>query len=270
MELLEIEDTSERRLPARCMGEYVPELVPGYTSAPAVKPLEITQPEGRRSPSTATCSAGRTGRCGLGFNYREGLVLHTGRLRRRRPLRPDRPPHLVRRDGRALPRPDADHVRAHRLRHRRVGPRLHDHLARAGLRLPGRDPLPGRGAARHHRRAGDDQERDLHPRGGRRGPVEARRRRGRRRGAPVAAAGGLLPRHRGQLRVPRLLALLPGRQHRVRGAGHRDHGDHAASPRASSRPTARWSTSTPTRPIHQHFIVARLDLEIDGADNTVS
>ena len=57
-----------------------------------------------------------------------------------------------------------------------------------------------------------------------------------------------VPRHRRQLRVPRLLALLPGRQHRVRGARHRDHGHHPDAPRATTlRRTAPWSTSAPTR-----------------------
>ena len=81
-----------------------------------------------------------------------------------------------------------------------------------------------------HDSAGEPQtitQRDLHPRGGQRRPLEARRRAGRRRGAPHAQARRVLPRHGGQLRVPRLLALLPGRQHRVRGARHRDHGHHA-------------------------------------------
>ena len=49
----------------------------------------------------------------------------------------------------------------------------------------------------------------------------------RRGGPPGAPAGRVRPRHRRELRVPRLLALLPGRQHRVRGARHRDHGRDA-------------------------------------------
>ena len=44
---------------------------------------------------------------------------------------------------------------------------------------------------------------------------------------PLAPARALLPRHRRQLRVPRLLAPLPGRQHRVRGPRDRDHGHDA-------------------------------------------
>ena len=52
---------------------------------------------------------------------------------------------------------------------------------------------------------------------------------GRGRGPPGPAARSLLPRHRRQLRIPRLLAVLPGRQHRVRGQGHRHHGHHAVA-----------------------------------------
>ena len=78
-----------------------------------------------------------------------------------------------------------------------------------------------------HDSAGEPQPippRHLHPRRGQRGAVEARGPRVRRRGPPGPAARGVVPRHRGELRVPGLLALLPGRQHRVRGPGDRDHG----------------------------------------------
>ena len=170
-----------------------------------------------------------------------------GRLRRRRAHAAGRAPAVVRRDGRALPRSDARPLPPHRVRHRRVGPRLHDDLAGARLRLPGRDRLPRRRAARHARRAVRDPQRDLHPRGGQRGPLEARRRADRRGGAASAPARPLLPRHGRQLRVPRLLAPVPGRQHRVRGARDRDHGHDALPRRASSRPTGRSSTSAPTR-----------------------
>ena len=61
--------------------------------------------------------------------------------------------------------------------------------------------------------------------------MEARGRAGRRRGPAGPAAGALLPRDRGQLRVPGVLAVLPGRQHRVRGPRDRDHG-HLAHRRA--------------------------------------
>ena len=147
------------------------------------------------------------------------------RLPRRRPAAAGGAPAVLRRDGGALSRPVPGPLPAYGVRHRRVGPGLHDHLADPGLRLPRRDPLSRRRAARLARRAGDDPQRDLHPRGGQRDPVEARRSGVRHRGPPDAPAGPVLPRDRGQLRVPRLLALLPGRQHRVRGPRHGDHGD---------------------------------------------
>ena len=68
-------------------------------------------------------------------------------------------PDVVRGDGRAVPRPDTRPLPAHGLRHRRVGPGLHDHLARARLRLPGRDPLRRRRAPRHAGRAVHDHQR---------------------------------------------------------------------------------------------------------------
>ena len=118
-----------------------------------------------------------------------------------------------------------------------------------GLRLPrARSPTSTRCMHDTARRALHDPQRDLHPRGGRRGPLEARRRAdAARRCAASRRLVRLLPRHRRQLRVPRLLALLPGRQHRVRGAGDRDHGHDALRRGRSSRRTARSSTSAPTR-----------------------
>ena len=95
-------------------------------------------------------------------------------------------------------------------------------------------------------RAVHDHERHLPARGGRRRAVEARRREGRRRGPPVPADGRVLPRHRRELRVPDLLALLPGRHHRVRGPGHRDHG-HQLVRRRAPRRRAPWWTTRPTR-----------------------
>ena len=66
--------------------------------------------------------------------------------------------------------------------------------------------------------------------------------------------GRVLPRDRRQLRVPRLLALLPGRQHRVRGPRDRPDGDHAVrrerlgppADRHRGRPAAPMRRSTST------------------------
>ena len=146
MELLEIEDTGAVDRP-RTMGEYVPEHVPGLRAA--------RRPQAARDhASRRACRSRLDGNLlrwqrwsmRLGFNYREGLVLHRVGYEDGGRVRPVAHRHVVRRDGRALPRPDARPLAAHRVRHRRVGPRLHDHLARARLRLPRRDPLPRRRA----------------------------------------------------------------------------------------------------------------------------
>ena len=213
------------------MGEYVPRLVPGLVAARRLQAARGHAARGRlvhaRRQRAALAEVVAPGR----LQPPRGARAAHRRLRGRRPRPPRRAPALLRRDGRALPRPDARALPAHRVRHRRVGPRVHDHVARAGLRLPGRDRLPRRGPARH-RAASRTRSRNAiciheeddailwkH--------VDAA---GRRRGAPLAPARRLLPRDGGQLRVPRLLALLPGRQHRVRGAGDRDHGHHPLRP----------------------------------------
>ena len=77
MELLEIEDTGgDRRSPAT-MGEYVPGLVPGLQLRADVKPLEITQPDGPSFALDGNALRWQNWSLRLGFNYREGLVLHT-------------------------------------------------------------------------------------------------------------------------------------------------------------------------------------------------
>ena len=245
------------------MGEYLPSLLPMRLRE--VTPLEISQPEGvgftldGHLPDLAELAAA------AGLQPPRGPGAAPGRVPRRGPAPLGGAPALVRRDGGAVPGRQPGPLPADRVRHRRVGPGLHDHLAVPGLRLPGRHHLPGRGGARLPRRAPDHTERDLHPRGGQRGRLEARRRAGRRRGQAGPAAGGLLPRHRGQLRVPRVLAVLPGRQHRVRGPRDR-HPGHLARRRAGQPrpPTGRWWTRALYAPFHQHFIVARLDLDVDG------
>ena len=213
-----------------------------------VTPLQISQPAGVGFTLEGHLLTWQDWRLRTGLQPPRGPGAAPGCLPRRRKMALGGAPALVRRDGRALPGRQPGPLPADRVRHRRVGPGLHDHLAGPGLRLPGRDRLPGRGGARLPRRAPDHTERDLHPRGGQRDRLEARRRAGRRRGQAGPAAGGLLPRHRGQLRVPGVLAVLPGREHRVRGPRDRDPG-HLARRRAGhpARTTGRWSTRARTR-----------------------
>ena len=64
MELLEVEDLHRVDEP-QTMGEYVPHLVPGLEQRDDLKPLEIVAARrASRSAWTATCCGGRSGRCG--------------------------------------------------------------------------------------------------------------------------------------------------------------------------------------------------------------
>ena len=75
-ELLEIEDTFSVEKP-KVMGEYIPRLVPGMEQRDGRKPLEITQPEGASFALDGHELRWQKWSMRVGFNYREGLVLHT-------------------------------------------------------------------------------------------------------------------------------------------------------------------------------------------------
>ena len=75
MELLEIEDVPEPPPAPDVQGEYLPSLV--GTPQREVKPLEITQPEGVSFTLDGTLLSWQNWQLRIGFNYREGLVLHT-------------------------------------------------------------------------------------------------------------------------------------------------------------------------------------------------
>ena len=76
MELLEVED--DHSVPApETMGEYVPELVPGLRLRDDIKPLEIVQPEGSSLQVDGNLVRWQKWSVRVGFNYREGLTLHT-------------------------------------------------------------------------------------------------------------------------------------------------------------------------------------------------
>jgi primary-amine oxidase len=76
MELLEIEDDGRTEMP-ETMGEYVPRLVPGLQLRADIKPLEIVQPEGASFSLEGNLLRWQKWSLRIGFNYREGLVLHT-------------------------------------------------------------------------------------------------------------------------------------------------------------------------------------------------
>jgi primary-amine oxidase len=75
MELLRIEDTFEVTKPA-VMGEYVPDLVPGQQLRTDLKPLDIVQPDGPSFTLEGNELRWQRWNLRIGFNYREGLVLH--------------------------------------------------------------------------------------------------------------------------------------------------------------------------------------------------
>jgi primary-amine oxidase len=76
MELLELEDTGvvER---APTMGEYVPRLVPDLRLRDDLKPLEVVQPEGVSFSLEGSLLRWQRWSMRIGFNPREGMVLHT-------------------------------------------------------------------------------------------------------------------------------------------------------------------------------------------------
>jgi primary-amine oxidase len=77
MELLEVEDTFSVDKPAGAMGEYVPRFVPNLKLRDDLRPVEITQPEGVSFQLDGHELTWQNWSLRLGFNPREGLVLHT-------------------------------------------------------------------------------------------------------------------------------------------------------------------------------------------------
>ena len=76
LELLEVQDESDVDRP-RTMGEYVPALVPGQQLRDDIKPLDIVQPEGASFRLDGNRLEWQRWSMRLGFNPREGMVIHT-------------------------------------------------------------------------------------------------------------------------------------------------------------------------------------------------
>lgn len=74
-EVLEVDDAGEIP-PAPVMGEYLPELVPGLQVRTDRKPLEITQPQGPGFDVDGHVLRWQNWEMRVGFNYREGPVLY--------------------------------------------------------------------------------------------------------------------------------------------------------------------------------------------------
>jgi primary-amine oxidase len=80
MELLEIEDSFTVDTP-EIMGEYVPHLIPDRIKAkstrPPLKPLDIVQPDGPSFSVDGNLVEWQNWSLRVGFNYREGMTLHS-------------------------------------------------------------------------------------------------------------------------------------------------------------------------------------------------
>jgi primary-amine oxidase len=76
MELLEVEDDGHTEMPD-VMGEYAPKLVPGQQLRDDIRALEIVQPDGPSFTLDGNRLEWQKWSLRIGFNHREGLVLHT-------------------------------------------------------------------------------------------------------------------------------------------------------------------------------------------------
>ena len=76
-QLLELGDDGDDQPPPEVMGEYAPALVPGMRLREDLRPLHITQPEGASFTVDGHLLRWQRWSMRLGFNYREGLVIHT-------------------------------------------------------------------------------------------------------------------------------------------------------------------------------------------------
>jgi len=75
MELLEVEDTPSAGFP-EVQGEYVPKYVPGLHQRTDLKTLDIRQPDGVSFTVDGNELSWQGWRLRLGFGYREGVILH--------------------------------------------------------------------------------------------------------------------------------------------------------------------------------------------------
>ncbi len=76
MELLDLGDGYDGQPAPQVMGEYAPALVPGLRLRDDLRPLEITQPEGASFTLDGHLLRWQRWSMRLGFNYREGLLIH--------------------------------------------------------------------------------------------------------------------------------------------------------------------------------------------------
>ena len=172
------------RQAAGVMGEYVPRHVPDLRLREDLKPVEITQPERRllhaRRPRAGVAELDAAARL---QPPRRARPAHA-RLRRARSIA-----HRISLAEMVVPYrdPSPDHFRRTAYDIGEWGLGFMTQSLELGCDCLGEIRYVDAVAARHRRRAVHDHERRLHPRGGRRRPVEARRPPGRRRGRAARA-----------------------------------------------------------------------------------
>jgi primary-amine oxidase len=261
MEVVRIDDHGVLPVPSGEGGDYRPGAI--SPRAPTSAPTRSPSPMGRASPSTAISSPGRAGpRCR--FHPREGLVLHRIAYAGRPVCHRASIAELVIPYG--DPNPTVAFKNAFDIGEYGLGPLVN--ALELGCDCLGEIRyLDAWGTTRAGRRP--PAERDLHPRGGHRDPLEAlrlplgadRRARARRLVVSCIATVGNYEYgfywYLGQDATigfeAKLTGVLP---HRRRARGRpRPHATEVAPGVAAS--------------VHQHFFCARLDMDVDGTRNTV-
>ena len=146
--------------------------LPSVGAARHVASLEITQPDGPGFTVEGNLIRWQNWNLRVSLHPLEGLVLHQVTWNERdgtpRPVL-----HRASLSDMVVPYGSTDpaHRWKKRVRRRRVGHGPVREQPRAGVRLPGRDPLPRRRGGRRERGGGDPPQRHLPPRGGRRDPL---------------------------------------------------------------------------------------------------
>ena len=268
MELLEVEDVHRVDEPQHDGRVRPAPRARPEASATTSSRWRSPSPRASRSRSTATSLRWQKWSLRVGFNHREGMVLHTRRLRRRRPHSPVA--HRLSFAEMVVPYrdPTTDHYRRTAFDIGEWGLGFMTDLARARLRLPRRDRLPRRRDARHARRAVRDPQRVCiheeddailwkH--------VDAQT------GAEVRRSRRLVLSF--HVTVANYEYLVYWRLYqdgnvecevRATGIMVTTHFAEGEQP-----PYGTLVDERTYAPFHQHFLVARLDLDVDGEANTV-
>ena len=273
--VFKVTDEFELPVPAES-GDYDDEAVRGPHRT-TLKPIEITQPEGPSFTLDGYALRWQDWSMRIGFDAREGLSLHQVSVNRR--------PVLYRASIPEMVVPYGDPKFRYWQAYFDTGEYLVGKFVNSlelGCDCLGEIAYLDATVTDDTGQPPDRTERDLHPRGGLRHPVEAHRH--LQRLGPVAApaqARGLLLHHGRQLRLRLLLVLLPGRHHRVRDQGDRGavhlgvprrrRGSGGSSPpgQQSEHPYSTEVAPGLAAPFHQHLFSARLDMTVDGLANAV-